>query len=88
MYNWKDKRRLHMGTSCHLFLSNLKKSKQLKKNTRNRGKLSKPEVVKDYNAAKKDVGMSDQMSTHHSALRNTNRNGTKKKVLSYSQGLV
>ena len=39
--------------------------------------MSKPHFVMDYNAAKKGVVMSDQMSTYHTALRKTKINGTK-----------
>ena len=39
--------------------------------------MSKPQPVIDFNAAKKGVGMSDQMSTYHTAPTKTKRNDTK-----------
>ena len=51
--------------------------KATEKNTRNRGRVSKPQPVEDYKDAMKGVGMCDQMSTYHTALRKTQRNDTK-----------
>ena len=74
MYNWKDKRSLLMLSTVPEQSDEFKATGKI---TRKIGKVSKPQPVLEYNAAKKGVGMFDQMSTYHTAPRKTERNGKK-----------
>lgn len=70
VFNWRDKRNVLMLSTIPEHSSDLKSTgKKNRKGTL----IMKPQPVIDYNAAKKGVDMSDQMTSYQTALRKTRK---------------
>ena len=86
IFNWKDKRNVLTLSTIPEHSGELVPSGR---RTRTNAEILKPSSVLDYNAAKKGVDMSDQLtSSHHTVqLSGEVQNGTVKLPLNCSQAL-